>query len=505
MALTPPQQVRLLESPQLSRSAPAPMRVSLEPVRKWDLRSRPRRRRSTGRFSREWLRQQLVPGWPLKFTLVGFPLWWVLGLNTFIFPIAAGVMLAHLRRIRRVQQLRFPPGFWIWALYLVWMLLGLAMFNSSPAGTYTGSLTGRVISISFNLTLYTAITITMLYVGNLPLGLVSRDAIGRWMGWLFLTVAAGGFLGIVAPKLSFPSALELLLPHRLVANAYVKTLVHPSAAQVQQVIGDDNGRPSAPFGYTNSWGNVLGIVLLWFVAAWVIPARGRRRWVYAAILAVTFVPIVLSLNRGLWIGLIFSAVWLAIRQVAFGRIGVLLAGIALLLVGAAVILVSPLHSVIDARLQNGKSNDIRAFVGSYSIKGADQSPIIGYGGTRHIKGSSSSIAVGPSEKCSNCGGFATGSTGLLWSIMFDHGYGGLVVYFGFFLFSLWAYRRERGAVNEAALATIATVFVYMWFYSAIPAAPTLTIIAVCVLWRSRLERQAISPSGRAELEPAGAR
>ncbi|MBO0863537.1 MAG: hypothetical protein J2P16_00495 [Mycobacterium sp.] len=435
--------------------------------------------------------------------LVGFPLWWVLGLNTFIFPIAAVVMLVQLLRMRRVRPMRFPPAFWIWALYLVWMLLGLAMFDSSPAGTHSGSLTGRLISIGFDVMVYLTMTITVLYIGNLPLVSVPREAIGRWMGWLFLTVAAGGFLGILAPRLSFPSLLELFLPHGLVANDFVKTLVHPSAAQVQQVIGEDNGRPSAPFGYTNSWANVLGIVLLWFVAAWVIPARGRRRWMYAAIAAVTFVPIVLSLNRGLWIGVIFTVVWLAIRQLAFGRIGVLLTGIAAVLIGATVILVSPLHSVIDARLQNGKSNDIRAFVGSYSIKGADESPIIGYGGTRHINGSSSSIAVGPSAKCSSCGDFATGSTGLLWSVMFNNGYGGLTIYFGFFLFSLWVYRRERGAINEAALATIALLFVYSWFYSAVPAAPTLTIIALCVLWRSRLERQSVTISHRVALEPAG--
>ena len=69
--------------------------------------------------------------------------------------------------------------------------------------------------------------------------------------------------------------------------------------------------------------------------------------------------------------------------------------------------------------------------------------------------------------------------------MFNQGGGGLFFYFGFFIACLWVYRRERTPIDEAALAAIAVVFIYMFFYNTLPAAPTLTMIGVGVLWRSQ--------------------
>lgn len=429
--------------------------------------------------------RHLPPGWPLRFLLVGFPLWWVMGLSTFIFPIMAIPMFLELRRRRPI---RIPPAFWLWALFLVWLNISLAMFNASPPGTHGGSSSGRLISIVFTEILYAGITITLLYVGNLSIASVPQAVIARWMGYFFLTVAAGGYLGILAAHLSFPSVVELILPHHLRANTYVRTLVHPVASQVQSVLGATAGRPAAPFGYTNDWGNALGILLVWFIAAWVIPARGRRKVIYAALVTATIVPVVLSLNRGLWIGVIFTIAWLGLRQVLHGRIGVLLAGLCGLLIAGLLFLGTPLNSVINQRLEHGGSNSIRTFVASQSITAAKHSPIIGYGSNRHTNGSSNSIAVGKTSTCATCGDVPTGSTGQLWAIMFNQGVGGLVWYFGFFAAGLWIYRRERGAINEAALVTIALVFIFMWFYIALPAAPTLSMIAVAVLWRARQQR-----------------
>lgn len=432
----------------------------------------------------------LTPGWPLRYLLVGFPVWWALGLNTFIFPILAVPMLVDL--VRRAP-IRVPPVFVLWALYLFWQIISLSMFNLSPPGTHAGSLTGRMISIAFNTTIYAAVTVILLYVVNLPMASVPQKAVARWMGGFFLTVAAGGYLGLLAPHFSFTSPFEAILPSGLTNGAYVQALVHPVAAQIQNVLGDEGARPSAPFGYTNTWGNVIGILLIWFVASWIFSARGKRRALYAAIAIASLVPVILSLNRGLWIGLIATALWLGLRQFAFGRIGTFLAGLGVLVIAAAVFVSTPLFSVISARIEHGKSNDIRSYVASQSIKGAAHSPIIGYGGTRHTNGSASSIAIGPTPDCPNCGGVATGSTGRFWSIMFNQGYGGLVTYFGFFAASIWVYRRERGAIAEAALATLAVVFVYMWFYSAEPAAPTLTMVAVGVLARSHAARRDLHP------------
>ncbi len=298
----------------------------------------------------------LVPGWPLKALLVGFPLWWVLGLTTFIFPILALPMLLQLQRRR---PWRFPPFFWMWALYLLWTVLSLAMFNDSPPGTHATSSGGRLLSIAVTEVEFASITITLLYVGGLSVKEVSQQTIARWMGWFFLTVLAGGFLGVVAPHFQFRSVIEYGLPPHLRANNYVASLVHPIAAQVQNVLGNSAGRPAAPFGYTDSWGNVVGVLILWFIAAWVIPAKSWKRALYAGIVVSAFIPILLSLDRGMWIGLVAAVVWFGARLLARGRLEVLVWGAGVLAVAIGVFLLTPAHTLVQSRLNNGKSNSNR--------------------------------------------------------------------------------------------------------------------------------------------------
>lgn len=481
---------------------PAPRRLAVRPVRLIDAGavtasepdSEPNREAASAAS------RLLRPGWPLQWLLCGFPLWWALGLNTLVFPLAAVPMAVQLRRRSRTAALRWPSASWLWMLFLAWQVLGLALLNLSPPGTHAGSTSGRIISTVFTLIEYAAVTVTMLYVANLPRAEVSMARVGRWLGWFFLTVLGGGVLGLVAPRLSFTSAIELVLPHGVASNSFVVALVHPVTAQVQDVIGTDNGRPSAPFGYTNFWANALSILLLWFVAAWVMRARGRRRALYASIVVVTIVPVVLSLNRGLWIGIAVTLLWLLGRSAVQGHMTRAVSIVAATLVVAGTVVLSPLGSVIVARLQNGVSNDIRAFVDNLSLVAVRYSPVLGYGGTRHANGSASSIAVGPSPACPNCGDVATGSTGQLWSTLFNQGLVGTLLYFGFFAACLWIYRRQRGALAEAALATIMVTFVYALFYSAVPIAPTLTVIAIALLWRER-EAQRRSAAVTAVIPP----
>jgi hypothetical protein len=491
-----------LESRGLGTSGPAlptPRRLPIEPVRLLEADaitvSDVEADRRTAAGSRLF-----GPGWPLQWLLCGFPLWWVLGLNTLVFPLAAVPMAIELRRRARSAPLRWPSASWLWVLFLVWQVLGLALLNISPPGTHPGSTSGRLISTVFTLLEYAGVTVTMLYVANLPRAEVSMARVGRWLGWFFLTVLGGGVLGLLAPRLSFNSAIEFLLPHGIATNSFVVALVHPVTAQVQDVIGTDNGRPSAPFGYTNFWANALAILVLWFIAAWLLRARGRKRVLYVAVVILTIVPVVLSLNRGLWIGVAATLLWLLGRMAFQGHMTR-----ALSVVGAAVVAVgglalSPLGSVIVARFQNGVSNDIRTFVDNLSLVAVRYSPVLGYGGTRHADGSASSIAVGPSPSCPNCGDVPTGSTGQLWSTLFNQGLIGTVLYFGFFAACLWIYRRERGALAEAALASIMLTFVFALFYSAVPIAPTLTVIAIALLWREReVERR--EPPATAVIPP----
>jgi hypothetical protein len=435
------------------------------------------RRDQTGRL-------RLAPAWPLWALLVLIPLWWVLGLASFIFPIMAVPMALELRRRRPVKV---PPWFWVWALFLAWTVISLATFTQNPPNTIAGSSGGRIISIGINLAEYAGATITLLFVGNLTAKELPQRRLINWLSVLFLVTVLGGFLGTYVPTFQLTSPLEMLLPAGRRTDPYIAALVHPNAAQIQSVIGTAGGRAAAPWGYTNFWANTLSLLLIWFIVGGAIGVSSRRRAACVIIVAATMVPVVYSLNRGLWIGLVITVLWVAIRLFLRGRVLALFAMIAVGALGVMAFAETPLHQVFGARLHQGGSNNIRLFLDKAAVDGANHSPIIGWGGPRKTIGSNRSIAIGKTPNCKQCGQFSIGSTGQFWSEIFYHGWVGAGIFLAFFGFTIWTYRRDKTVVAQAGIIAVALTFVYMLFYGSMPVALTITMISIGLLWRSRLD------------------
>jgi hypothetical protein len=322
-----------------------------------------------------------------------------------------------------------------------------------------------------------------LYVGNLTEAEYPRARLVRELGWLFVTVVAGGLLGVVAPTFEVTSLVERLLPHAIANNAFVQNLVHPVAAQVQEVLGYTAGRPSAPFGYTNVWGYVLTL-LIGFFALSSLTRPGLRRWAGLAVLALSVVPVVYSLNRGVWIGVgvivAFTAVWLARNGNLIG-VTALVAG---LVVAGGLVLFSPLTGVVSDRLANPHSDGIRAFTITRTLEVTQHSPILGFGSTRRALGSSDSIAVGRDAECPRCGNPVLGSTGQLWVVAISQGFVGAALFVGFQLRTLWAFRRDRTAVGWAATLTVVLSLLYMFLYNALVIPLLITFLGIGLLWRN---------------------
>jgi len=251
------------------------------------------------------------------------------------------------------------------------------------------------------------------------------------------------------------------------------------------LIGTEAPRPAAPWGYTNTWGNNVCLLVGWVVVAgWYLTSRRRARVATLACLAIAVAPIVYSLNRGLWIGLGVIAVYLAIRLALRGRFlalaSVAVAGVML----AGALAVTPLGGVVNARLDNGKSNGVRMYTTQRAVDGMLGSPLIGYGSTRNTQGGRNSIAVGESENCERCGNFTVGGNGQLWQLLFAHGLVGTVTYLGFFVVGLWRFRRDATPIGLAASAAIVSSFVAMLWYNALVTPLALTFLAYALLWRN---------------------
>jgi hypothetical protein len=431
-------------------------------------------------------RRRLAPAWPLWALLVGFPIWWALGLGSFVFVLLAIPMAVELRRRR---PLRLPRAWPLWVLYLLWVALSLVMYAGEPSGAHPGALFGRLLATATLLIQYAAGTIALLFAGNLTREEAPSERIVAWFGIFFLVTLGGGLLGTLLPHFQFTAPLEYLLPGRIRSNRYVQSLVHPAAAQLQNVLGSgETGRAAAPFGYTNFWANNLSILSVWFVCGWWAMARtSARRWMCMGALAIALLPVVYSLNRGLWIGIAVSVVWVAVRLFLSGKAVAVVALLAAVLAGTLLVLLTPLQNQFSGRLSHGESNSIRSFLTTAAVSGAEQSPVLGWGGSRKTIGSAQSAAIGATPDCPQCGNFTIGSNGQFWAILFDQGFVGTALYLSFFLATVVAHWRNRSPIGQAGVLIVALSFVYMFVYSAMPAAFVLTMISIGVLERSSAE------------------
>lgn len=446
---------------------------------------------------------RLPPAWPFIGTFALFPLWWALGLGVLIFNIMAVPMAVHLWRRRPVL---LPPGFGIWALFLVWLVVGFLMLDLNPIGTLPGTVLSRSMAYSLRLVSYLALTVMLLYVGNMTEEELPRRRIVALLAWMFAVTVVGGLSGILRPDLEFTSPLEAVLPGGLAHNAYVQSLVHPALSQVQDVLGYSAPRPKAPFEYTNSWGNNLSLSGVWFVCLAVIGGLSRRRavtWtVLTVVLVLAVIPAIWSLNRGMWIGVGLSVVYLAVRLAWRRRFGLVVGVLTAVVLALATIPVTPLGGVIGSRLDNPRSNEIRSSLSSQTLKVVNLSPILGFGSTRTSLGSPASLAVGKSAECPQCGNFIIGSNGQLWQLLVSTGYPGTALYLLFFLFGIWRYRRDSSAIGVAGSLGLFLALFYALLYNAVPSPLAFYLVSYGLLWRNQLDGRL--PDVEAAAEPRAA-
>jgi O-antigen ligase len=288
---------------------------------------------------------------------------------------------------------------------------------------------------------------------------------------------------MLAPRFEFTAPTEYLLPASLAGDAYMQALIHPASAQVMDILGYESARPKAPWEYTNLWGYMLSLLVVWMLVAWVVQGTGWVRWFALAAAALSVVPIVYSLNRALWMGLALSLVFAAVQALRRGRVALVGACAVLVAVALLVLAASPLADVVRSRADNPHSDDGRAATNAQSVTAADHSPVLGWGTTREGLGSEQSIAIGPSAECPMCGHHVIGNAGQLWMTLIANGWVGTAFFLAFFAVTAWRHRSVSTPVGQAALLTVLLLFWYMLFYVALMSPLAVTLIAVALLWR----------------------
>src|SRR5262249_15413355 len=226
----------------------------------------------TGRrepFRGRWLARH--PAWRVVALLAGYPLWWALGVADFAWIGFAVPMAGRLLawRLHRSRPVRLPSGMGLWVVVLLFTVAGIVMLTLTAPGALASPLSHRIVYWVVRTSSYLALTVLLLYAGNLTEAELPQRRLAGLVGLLAVYATAAGVAAMVLPGFGFTSPAELLLPHGIRSNTFIQASMHPALAQIQDVFGTPGGqsRPKAPFGYTNISGECLSPSLPWLLVA----------------------------------------------------------------------------------------------------------------------------------------------------------------------------------------------------------------------------------------------
>lgn len=403
-----------------------------------------------------------LPSWPLHASFALLPLWFLFGLHGFMWIVLAVPMAAAL-----VQKPRLvlPRGLGWWLLFTGAVLVSALSLDSA----------GRFAGWALRFAYVVAALIIGLYVLNGGRSLTVWGTI-RALTWLWIAAVVGGYLAFVVGTLSYRAPLYHLMPGALLENELITTLLTPSFADIQNIIGIDLPRPKAPFNYTNTWGSMLALLTPFaMVAAADRRVRFPPRLVHLVMVA-SVVPAVLSLNRGLWLSFGVGVVYVAIRLGFLGSTTMLFRGLVATCVLVAVLALSPLGDLVVTRIATGHSNQDRAELITNALEGTAERPLFGWGAPR------------PGER----GLPSVGTHGQLWYLLFSHGIIGTAGYLGFFATVGLRTFRQRTPSGLWMHAVLVIGAVQMLFYLAIPSQMMTMMVAGMLAIRMPAET-AVSP------------
>lgn len=398
-----------------------------------------------------------LPRWPFAAMFVLFPLWWVLGPGDMAW-IPFGVIMTLLM-VRR-GGIQVPKSFALWLMFLLLMAVSVIGLDSF----------GRVLGFIYRGAGYLTFTAVFVYIYNSRQRLTARYVLGVLSVFWVWTVL-GGYASLAAPTFTFNTVLHYMLPNGLLSNELISEM---ATRRLTQFKPDGwlelDPRPSAPFLYTNSWGNVYSM-LLPVVFCYVKMAWGTRR----ALLLVTLVPLslipaFLTLNRGMFLGLGVAFAFIAVVAL-LGRQRKLLAAaiIVVALLGGSALALDVGERISD-RTEASSTTEDRANLYQETFERTLESPLFGYGAPR------------PSE---TPGAPSAGTQGQIWTVMFSHGLPALFFFLAWLTWSFLATLQTRDPVRIGLTSVLLIILVESAYYGVGTNGLILAMAVAAVLMRCR--------------------
>jgi hypothetical protein len=396
----------------------------------------------------------LPPGWIVFALYTMYPLWWALGFGAFVWSLAFIPLWFWILQHRGVTR---PPMTGLFVLYMGWALITIVRLDRFT----------RVITFAFRYSAYLTALGLAIYVYNERR--VSREQFVRWIAWFWVAAIVGGYLSFVIPNAHIsPSVASKLLPQSITSNDYVSNLVNPGFAQVQNLFGIAVPRPSTLFPFTNEWGGNVGLLTPFFVASFLYSSVRRERQFGAAMLAVAVPPMIISVNRGLWISVAIIFGIIAFRSFKQGHTFALKLLVGAIILVGFLLIATPLGQVVGGRLGDNDASTREGIYGE-AWRGALESPILGWGGPR------------PSE---NPFSPSIGTHGHFWLVLFAHGFVGLALYVSWVVMTITKSLSRRDPLSMMLACVIIVGGVQMFFYNLLPTSIPIILTAIGLISRN---------------------
>lgn len=401
-----------------------------------------------------------LPAWPLVTMFGLFPVWWLLGLADLIWILMAFPMVLLLFRARAIQV---PRGFGVYLLFLVWVTFSAIQLERF----------GQVLGFSYRWALYVSAAVLLVYAYNARSRLTEQKILGALTAYWAATVA-GGYVALLFPAAVLRTPLSFLLPRALLDNDLVNHMV---VRRMTQWNPDSwvalDPRPSAPFLYTNNWGNVYSL-LMPFVVAYLFKVRGTRRfWLVLALALASVVPALLTLNRGMFLGLGVALAYACFRLVLMRNVKAMVAVAAMAVVGVGAFALLPVQDRLEQRITESSSTEDRASLYSQAIDTIPSSPVLGH-------------AV-PQEP-DNPNLDPVGTQGQFWMILVSHGVGALACFVGWFVLAFLQSLRRRDVVGLVANTVLLVAVMELLYYGSLPYGLPILMVAAALATRPPQER-----------------
>lgn len=407
-----------------------------------------------------------LPVWPLAVMFGLVPVWWLAGAFYLGWSLLGAVLLALLLVRGRVP---LPPGTGLWLLFLALVVVSATQLSS----------VGSLLAFGLRLGFYVTALVVGVYVYAVARQGIELSALLVPVCLFWFGLVALGWLGVLAPRFTLSTPMEMLLPGGISGNSYIQDLVRITASEFSARSLNPIYRPSAPFPYTNNYGSAYAMTLPCVVAFVMLRRRGLLRWALIASLPLSLAPAFLTLNRTMFVSLGVGLLVLGLRAARRGNVRVGASVVGVLLIGGLATLFIPVTELIGNRVESSDTNSDRFALYGEVLRRVAESPWLGYGAPATVDTISAPVPVG--------------TQGQLWMVLFCHGVPALLFFLAWFALAAVICARARSAAGQWLAVVPVVCIVQIPFYGM--ASPNLAVAFFAIALTMALVEREARPSG----------